>query len=721
MDTVLETLRSVFAYADFLPGQRDIIEHVLCGRDALAVMPTGGGKSLTYQLPALLLPGVTIVISPLVALMQDQVMRLNEQHIAATCVNGLLNEQGRETRLQLVLRGEIKLLYLAPERVVMQKFLQLLDRIEQRVGLSLLAVDEAHCISQWGHDFRPEYRQLWRLRERYPRLPVLALTASATKQVRQDIVEQLRLIHPYIHIASFNRPNLQYEVRPKTLNVYPEMLELLRQHTAESIIIYCATRKAVDELSQRLRQDQINALPYHAGMEAEVRQKHQELFISDQVQVLVATIAFGMGIAKPDVRMVIHYDLPANLESYYQESGRAGRDGLPAHCLIFFSKSDRYKIEYRISQLHDMQARRFARYQLRKMLTYCESHTCRRQIILHYFGETGLQGPCAACDNCLHPVEMEDRTLDAQTLLTCVQETGEHFGLSHLIHILCGVEDQRVRAYNHHQLRSYGAGKQLSPDEWFYLGRELLFEGVLEEKEDGFPVILLNERSREVLRGNASVLIAKQQKLPDARLDPLQEEETRLFEFLRHFRKQVASAYEVAPYKIFSDVSLKAMAQQRPQHAEAFARIPGASDYSIERYASSFIAAIRMYCRKHNVFLETDWHPSAALVELVKQPIYQQVLLLHQKGYSPECIAAYKRTNVSRVIFWLVALIEAGEPVDISKLVIPERYERIAEVLAFVGEERLEVVSRVLGQKYSYYEICLVRAVERSRCVKSPD
>jgi ATP-dependent DNA helicase RecQ len=371
-------LRQYFGYETFWAGQREIIEYVLDGCDAFVLMPTGGGKSLVYQLPALLMPGLTVVISPLIALMQDQVDRLRTNGIAASFVNSTLSPDERFVRERAALNGRLKLLYVAPERLVGGSFLSFLDQVEHKVGLSLLAVDEAHCVSEWGHDFRPEYRQLGQLRTRYSHVPMVALTATATERVRQDILEQLRLRDPHIHIASFNRPNLYYEVRQKHKGSFAELVQLLREQPDAPVIIYCQSRKSVDELSEALRTNGIRALSYHAGMTNEQRREHQSRFIRDDISVLVATIAFGMGIAKPDVRAVIHYDLPRNLEGYYQESGRSGRDGQPAQCIIFFNHGDRVKVEYMIGQKPDEQEQRIARQQLQQVVAYGESSTCRR-------------------------------------------------------------------------------------------------------------------------------------------------------------------------------------------------------------------------------------------------------------------------------------------------------------------------------------------------------
>ncbi len=443
LENLENTLKKYFGHDTFLQGQREIIQQVLSRRDAFILMPTGAGKSLIYQFSSLLMPGLTVVISPLIALMQDQVDRLQANGIAATFINSSLDTEERLNRQQAILNGKLKLLYIAPERLVTLPFLSLLDEVRKRIGVPLFAVDEAHCVSEWGHDFRPEYRLLGRLRDRYPSIPMLALTATATHRVREDILTQLRLNDPYIHIASFNRPNLYYEVRQKNQGSYRELLQLLRTQPDVSVIIYCQSRRGVDELSERLQQDGIRALSYHAGLTSETRTDHQARFMRDDVSVLVATVAFGMGIAKPDVRAVIHYDMPKSLEGYYQESGRAGRDGLEAQCIFFFQYSDRSKLEFTILEKTDEQERRIAREQLQQVIDYSESIGCRRRTLLAYFGEVFQQENCGNCDNCLHPIgTMEDRTVDAQKFISCISRTQQRFGMRYIVDILRGAKTQ---------------------------------------------------------------------------------------------------------------------------------------------------------------------------------------------------------------------------------------------------------------------------------------
>jgi ATP-dependent DNA helicase RecQ len=727
-------LKQYFGFEEFWPGQRQVIEQVLAGRDTFVLMPTGGGKSLIYQLPALVLPGLTVVVSPLIALMQDQVDRLQANGIAATFINSFLTPDERARREKEAINGEVSLLYVAPERLLGANFLYLLDQVENNVGLSLIAVDEAHCVSEWGHDFRPEYRQLGQLRERYLETPMLALTATATERVRDDILEQLRLHDPYIHIASFDRPNLYYEVRQKQQGSYRELVQILRELDGASTIIYCYSRKSVDDLSTALERDGIPALPYHAGMTSEQRSENQARFIRDDVPVLVATIAFGMGIAKPDVRAVIHYDLPRNLEGYYQESGRAGRDGLPAQCILFYNAGDRAKLNYIIGQKEDLQEQRIAQQQLQQITAYGESAECRRRILLGYFGEVYGEENCGNCDNCLHAQVMEDRTIDAQKFLSCIVRTRERFGMRYIIEILRGANTQKIREYGHEQLSTYGIGKDRSADEWLRLGRSLLHQKLLTETTDGYPVLRLNAYSREVLRGERQVLVpmpapvkVKEQEAPakarKEKLVTLSPEEEGLFQHLRDLRKGIADELAVPPYVVFADASLRAMAQWRPLSLQHFGRMPGVGTRKLEAYFTPFTEAIRSYCELHN--MSADMEPpeptkSEKQEKTVKAeettatsagPSTRQITLdMFREGLSIEEIAERRNLKQTTIESHLAELIEAGEEIEIEQLVPQDRYEVILDAFERVGDGPLKPVKEFLGDEYSYGEIRIVRA-----------
>ncbi len=671
MENIEQALKQYFGHETFRAGQREIIEYALAGTDAFVLMPTGGGKSLIYQLPALLLPGLTIVISPLIALMQDQVDRLRANGIPATFVNSTLSPDERIERERAALNGRLKLLYAAPERLVTGNFLAYLDQVERTVGLSLLAVDEAHCVSEWGHDFRPEYRQLGQLRMRYPHVPMMALTATATERVRQDILAQLRLRNPHIHIASFDRPNLYYEVRQKHKGSFGELVQLLHEQPDAPVIVYCQTRKTVDELSEVLRHNGIRALPYHAGLTNEQRSENQARFIRDDVSVLVATIAFGMGVGKPDVRAVIHYDLPRNLEGYYQESGRAGRDGQTAQCIIFFNHGDRAKVEFMIAQKPDEQEQRIARQQLQQMVAYGESSVCRRRVLLAYFGEILRGEYCGNCDNCLRPAASEDRTSDAYKFLFCVAKTGQRFGIRQVVDVF------------------------------------------------GYPVLRLNPLSWEVLKKERTVEIAvpvkpvqKHQAKSDApALEPGEEE---LFQRLRALRKQIADEQGVPPYVVFPDTSLRAMAKQRPQSREQFAQISGVGNNKLEAYCETFTKEIRDYCISHNMSMDVDSHRVPKVVPSANGGVtHQRTLALYRQGLSVEEIARERNLTQGTVISHLTELVETGEAVDVERLIRPGHYEVIVDALQRVGSDMLRPVKDFLGDEYSFDEIRLVRAMTR--------
>ncbi len=694
-----EALKRFFGYDTFRLGQRQIVEEALQDRDLLVIMPTGGGKSLCFQLPALLKPGLTVVVSPLISLMQDQVDSLRDNGIGATFLNSSLSLAEVRSREQAILQGKIKLLYVAPERLLAEKFLPFLDRVQSQIGISAFAIDEAHCVSAWGHDFRPEYRQMRHLRQRYPDIPMLALTATATGRVQQDIIQQLTLRQPGIHIASFNRPNLYYDVQPKQRQSYNQLLQQIRSHQGSGII-YCLSRRQVDEIAFRLQNDGISALPYHAGMSDEARSTNQTRFIRDDVQIMVATIAFGMGINKPDVRFVIHHDLPRNLESYYQESGRAGRDGEVAHCTLFFSTADIPRIDYIIDQKPDPKEQRVARQQLRQVIDYAEGTDCRRTIVLRYFGER-FPGNCDNCDNCRNPKPVEDWTIEAQKFLSCVARCRERFGMTHIIDVLRGSRKKKVEQYGHHLLSTYGIGKDRTADAWKMLARSLLHQGLMDETTDGYRVLKLNKRSWEILRKQRQVEIAVT-PTPTAKtltdISPRKAEAELLFERLYKLRKQLADIQSVPPYVIFADSSLKLMARNKPKTIEEFATISGVTDYKITQYGEQFVSEIRAFCQEQKlpVPLPSDTHI--------------KTLQLYQQDLSVEEIAERRGFSPRTIINHLSELIEMKQPVDLNRLVSPEQQQPILKAIQTVGDESLKTIREHLGGNYNYPEIQLVRA-----------
>lgn len=609
MVDLAHSLHRIFGFTAFRPGQEAVVRDALAGRDVIALMPTGGGKSLCFQLPAVLQPGVSIVVSPLIALMQDQVRLLEDNGIAATFINSSLPRGEVQQRIAAMLRGDFKLVYLAPERLLMTDFLTgPLEQLAAKPGINAFVIDEAHCVSEWGHDFRPEYRQLSTLRRRHPRVPILSFTATATSRVRSDIIVQLALREAAVHLSSFNRPNLFYDVHQKNAGTYAELLRLVR--AGGSGIVYCLSRKRVEEICAQLTSDGVAARPYHAGLDTEARRTNQEAFIRDDVQVIVATVAFGMGINKPDVRWVVHYDLPRTLEGYYQESGRAGRDGDPARCTLFFGLADIRTADFLIQQKINPDSgepleeeQRIARQQLRQVLNYAESTDCRRAIQLRYLGED-FTPPCGACDNCCEPRTLEDWSLEAKQMLSCVARLAqrrERFGAAHVIEILRGSRCARVISRNHDELSVHGIGKNHSTQEWRNLIRALLHQGLLAETQDGYPVLILNAASWRVLKEEQAVQMAvaprstspARRESTSATAASLGNGDRKLFEALRALRKQLADEHGLPPYVIFHDATLREMAQQRPGTLHDFSCIRGVGEAKLSRYGERFIEAIR--------------------------------------------------------------------------------------------------------------------------------
>ena len=699
LENLEKSLKYYFGYENFRIGQRKIIEEVLSNRDVLIIMPTGGGKSLCFQLPALLKPGLMIVVSPLISLMQDQVDALRDNGIGATFLNSSISIQEVRSRENEILSGKIKLLYLAPERLVSEKFTPFLQLIADKVGISAFAIDEAHCISEWGHDFRQEYRQLKQIRTHYPQVPILALTATATKRVQKDIIQQLAFKNPYIHLASFNRPNLYYEVKLKSSRPYSQLLKLVRNQKGSGII-YCLSRKSTEEIASSLQKDGISALPYHGAMTDQTRAINQTRFIRDDVQIIVATIAFGMGINKPDVRFVIHYDLPRNIEGYYQESGRAGRDGENCNCILLYSYGDLKKISYFINQKHNKKEQLIARDQLTKMLEYAESTSCRRIVQLGYFGEK-FSGNCGNCDNCLNPKPIEDWTIEAQKFLSCIARTKERFGMKQIIDILRGSRSKKIYQYGHHLLSTYAIGRDKTADQWKCLGRSLIYQNLLNETTDGYRILKLNSKSWEILRKKRTVKIAVNKTSVDKILDdynPKIMEIEMLLEILKKLRKKLADQENIAPYVIFGDSTLKLMAQLQPKNLKDLNKLSGVNDYKLEKYGDSFISEIRAFCQEQELPLA------------VPQKTQMKTLQLYQQGLSVQEIAQERNFTVNTIISHISELIELNQPIDINKFVSPTKKEKIIKAINKLGDKSLKTLKEDLGENYSYNEIKLVRA-----------
>jgi ATP-dependent DNA helicase RecQ len=593
---LLGSLKRHFGHDQFRPLQREIVQDALAGQDVFVLMPTGGGKSLCFQLPALMREGLTIVVSPLIALMKDQVDALQTSGIPATYLNSTLNREEAKARWRGLHRGEYRMLYVAPERLMLDAFLER----ALNWNIAQLAIDEAHCISEWGHDFRPEYRELKKLRKHLPDVPLMALTATATERVRADIVKELKLRDPRCYVASFNRPNLTYRVVPKSVP-YEQLLAFIRSRPNDSGIVYCASRKSTESLTRNLNEDGVNAKPYHAGLTTPERTKHQDAFLRDDVRVITATIAFGMGINKPNVRFVVHYDLPKNLESYYQETGRAGRDGLPSECILLFSPGDVAKQRHFIDEKSEKEAR-IARAQLQQMVHYAETRECRRGVLLEYFGEKFLPQSCDSCDNCLQPRETFDGTVHAQKFLSCVYRIharhGFGFGLGHVVDVLRGADTEAIRQRGHNELSTYGIGSELKRGEWQAIGRELLRLGLVECAPGKFATLSLTAAGLEALRKRTSIVLTKQieiaEKAPRRKPGAIECDEV-LFERLRTLRRQIADERGVPAYIVFSDVSLREMARNYPTNSTEFRRISGVGEQKLKDFGEAFLSEIRSH------------------------------------------------------------------------------------------------------------------------------
>jgi ATP-dependent DNA helicase RecQ len=597
----LELLRRVFGYPGFRGEQAAVVDHVVAGNDCLVLMPTGAGKSLCYQVPALLRPGTGIIVSPLIALMQDQVEALEQLGVRAAFLNSSLSSEAAGAVEQRLLAGELDMLYVAPERLLTDRFLRLLERSQ----IALFAIDEAHCVSQWGHDFRPEYRELNLLHERWPQVPRIALTATADAPTRREIAERLGLEEARQFITSFDRPNIRYRVAQKD-NARRQLLDFLAAHRGHAGIVYCLSRKKVEETAAFLAAQGIDALPYHAGLDAAVRARNQRRFLREEAVVMVATIAFGMGIDKPDVRFVAHMDLPKSLEGYYQETGRAGRDGEPAQAWLCYGLGDMVMLRQMIENSEAGEERRWLeRRKLDVLLGYCESTRCRRQVLLAAFGEDYPQ-PCGNCDNCLDPPRTWDATVAAQKALSCVYRSGQRFGVAHLVDVLRGVDTDRIAQLGHAQLSTYGIGADLDARQWKGVFRQLVALGLLEVDVEGHGSLRLTEASRAVLKGERPVALREEAERPRQRGGraargtgaaapgtALASADQPLFEVLRGLRAELAREQSVPAYVIFHDATLRAIAERRPASLDELGQVSGVGSAKLARYGEQVLAALR--------------------------------------------------------------------------------------------------------------------------------
>ena len=714
---MLDQLKSYFGFDRFLPLQKEIISKVLARHDTLVLMPTGGGKSLCYQLPALRFKGLTLVVSPLIALMKDQVDGLRANGVPAELLNSTLDSEESSLVQDRARQGKIKILYVAPERLALPGF----QRFLQSLNVNLIAIDEAHCISEWGHDFRPDYRNLKTLRQSFPGVPVIALTATATEQVREDIVNQLGLINPETFISSFNRPNLTYTIQPKT-EPLGSLIHLLEKHRGGSAIVYRFSRKATEETALELSERGFSALPYHAGLERDVRRDTQEKFIRDQVQIVVATIAFGMGIDKPDVRLVVHYDLPKTVEGYYQETGRAGRDGLASDCVLFYSYGDRSKQEYFIGQIEDDDERNKAHTKLEQILAMCDLQTCRRAYLMEYLGESWPKTECGGCDICLLPREEYDATEIAQKILSTAIRTGERFGVNYLVDVLRGSANKAVRSRGHHELPVFGISGEMDSDELKEMVRSLVTNGLLAQQGSGYPTLAVSPQGRNFLKNRDRLTLTRPKPAAPLRQVGSEDRETaydtKLFDELAALRLEIATDREVPAYVIFGNKALQQMAFHIPQNEFEFSKISGVGDAKLKEFSQPFLKVITEYMHANGQSMAVERVP----VKAPKKKVYgistsiRETVGLVTQGLSLGEVAKERGISETTIRSHLDRFVQDGGRLDLEHLMpSDDRRVRIEAAFKEMGEARLTPVRDTLGDDYTWEELAVVRMSMRQR------
>lgn len=699
-------LNKVFGFHSFRANQEEIVRYLMDRRDAFVVMATGGGKSLCYQLPAGLLPGTCVVVSPLISLMKDQVDAAAGMGLSAAYYN---SSQTQKQRLDVLLQlraGKLDLLYVSPERLTMEAFLNTL----KRTRICLFAIDEAHCISEWGHDFRPDYLYLAELVEIFPDVPVAAFTAAATEHVQTDIVARLGLRNPYVVRASFNRPNLFYQVEAKE-NTASQILEFVRSRPEESGIVYRTTRNDVERTATMLVRAGIHALPYHAGLDDRAREKNQNAFNRDDVQVVVATIAFGMGIDKSNVRFVLHGDLPKSLESYYQETGRAGRDGEPAHCMLLFRSGDIVKIRFFINRIADEQERKVASRQLNEMIKFASVNACRRRQLLSYFGETYDQENCGACDICTNRVERVDATTEAQMLMSAIARTRERFGITQIVDIVVGAGTQQIRQRGLDRLKTYGVGKEKPKRHWRRIVDELIAQDCIARTEDEYPVLRLTDKGRRLLSGKEKFLAIK--PVDKGPLRPaaawVEDYNLGLFEELRRLRRDLAAKRNVPPFIVFSDRTLHEMARLFPTTLDEMRAVNGVGDVKLSEYGMPFLTAIRR-------FLEA--HPEVTPIAIPQPPTSKSSTIditweMLQQGILPGQVAEQRGLSRRTIIKHMESLILDGRLINLERYVAPARQYEIEALFRKIGNVGLGSIVEASGNTVGYDEARLMRAFLR--------
>ncbi len=705
-------LKEVFGYNQFRGNQELIINNIINGKNTFVIMPTGAGKSLCYQLPALSLPGTAIVISPLIALMKNQVDQLNAFGVNAHFLNSTLSKSETNKVKKETLAGEVKLLYVAPESLTKEETVEFLHAS----NISFVAIDEAHCISEWGHDFRPEYRRIRGIIDQIGNLPIIALTATATPKVQLDIQRNLQMDEASVFKSSFNRTNLYYEVRPKH-NTKKQLIQYVKKHKGKSGIVYCLSRKKVEEIAELLRVNDIKALPYHAGLDASVRMANQDAFLNEDADVIVATIAFGMGIDKPDVRFVIHYDTPKSIEGYYQETGRAGRDGMEGNCMMYYSYDDIIKLE-KFNKDKPVTERDNSKLLLQEMAAYADSAVCRRKQLLHYFGET-FEKDCGFCDNCLHPKERFEAQQEVQLALKAVQQTGQRFSIDHITHVLTGLRNQYVTSYDHDKLEVFGAGKEHDAQFWSSVLRQILLSEFLEKDIDSFGVIKLTKKGEDFIQNPHPIQLTKDHNYEQEVKEDEENEQSQasaghdevLFDMLKNLRKKLAKEKNLPPYVLFQDPSLKEMATVYPTTRDELAHIAGVGMGKVQKFGKPFLDMISKYVEENDIVTAADVVVKSTVNKSkIKIYIIQQI----DKKVDLEEIAASKDLTMQELIEEIEHICYSGTKLNlnyyINNVLDEERQEEIYDYFMNASTDNIALAVKELGtDDYSEEDLRLMR------------
>ncbi|BDD03202.1 DNA helicase RecQ [Aureibacter tunicatorum] len=712
IDQLSQKLKDIFGYGHFRGNQEAIIKNILDKKNTFVIMPTGAGKSLCYQLPAIMSEGTALVISPLIALMKNQVDQMNALGINAKVLNSTLSKSELNKVRQEVAKGDTKLLYVAPESLTKEENIDFL----QKVNISLAAIDEAHCISEWGHDFRPEYRKIKSILGCLGDMPIVALTATATPKVQLDIQRNLHMEDADVFKSSFNRKNLFYEVRPKK-NIKKQLLRFINEHKSEAGVIYCLSRKKVEEISEFLTVNGIKALPYHAGMESGVRMKNQDAFLNEDADVIVATIAFGMGIDKPDVRFVVHYDTPKSLEGYYQETGRAGRDGLSAYCLMFYSYNDILKLE-KFNKDKPFTERENAKILLEEMAAYAESAVCRTNQLMHYFGEH-FEGNCGFCDNCKNPKELIEAQEMISLALKAISLTNEKFGINHLVNILRGSENQYVLSYNHNELDIYGQGKDISLDLWKSVFRNCILLELAIKDIEHIGVIKLSDKGKAFLKQPHSIKIPKdhdyscevaEEEMDDTNTQPKAGHDTVLFDILKKLRKTVADQMELPPFVVFQDPSLEEMATIYPTTKEELLRINGVGNGKARKFGKYFLEAIKKYVEENNIETATD-----VLMKSTVNKSKTKIFIIQQvdKKVDLEELANSRSLSFSDLVSELEHICYSGTKLSLDyyldEIIDEEAQDDIFDYFMNAESDKISLALEEYGDEFTEDELRLMR------------